>query len=440
MKLTICLLTKGRSIFLNDALSSYEKFIDSRNVDVILIDNGADPISTRILLDWKLKHDQEVSYIRNDINDARGFTAFWEKLKPFNLDWILNPGDDDILVYDAYEEFMSETEKKPLLNAFASSAQIIDFSGRVTGEIRTPPIIKVSDPIEMLAYSMNQPPFFWPSLFFKYSAITAPVIHSRFVHDWWVGLQLVLSGQVSSSRSIGVKYRVHEGQESFQGSTRRKFFEGYNMLTSFISSSEFNKILESFSDLERENLMKFCTDYKPLYSQQNYYLPIIKELTLNCIKYSTKSEIVKSFSEKYAISAGIYTKKNDLNGLYTGFDVNFDNSLGNLKLSFVVGVCENILSVKDFFNDSAEKTILIACKHSKFYEKSIFINCDRLNQQFKSESADYILMSITSSLENSGDFNFIITPSEQAIIKLTRRFKLRIPFFIRKVLKLILER
>ena len=147
MRLTICLLTKGRNAFLNDALSSYEKFFESGNTDVILIDNGADSFSTQILLDWKLKHDKKVSYIRNEPNDPGGFTVFWEKLKPFKLDWVLNPGDDDILVYEAYKEFVDEVEKNPFLNAFASSAQIIDFSGKATGEVRTPSITKVSDPI-----------------------------------------------------------------------------------------------------------------------------------------------------------------------------------------------------------------------------------------------------------------------------------------------------
>jgi len=440
MRLTICLLTKGRNAFLNDALSSYEKFFESGNTDVILIDNGADSFSTQILLDWKLKHDKKVSYIRNEPNDPGGFTVFWEKLKPFKLDWVLNPGDDDILVYDAYKEFVDEVEKNPFLNAFASSAQIIDFSGKATGEVRTPSITKISDPIEMIARSLHQPPFFWPSLFFRFSAVPSQVIHSRFAHDWWIGLQLVLKGQISSTHSIGVKYRVHEEQESFQSSSRRKFFEGYNMLISFIGSAEFNKMLESFSDLEIEYLLKSCARYKPMYSQLNYYLPIIKELSFNCLRHLENPKIINSISENYALSAGIYTKKNDLRSMYTGFNIDVDNSAGNLALGYAPGVCESILSLKEYFNHSAGHTILIACKHSKVYKKSMFINCDKINQQSKPEGADYLLMSITSSLENSGDLNFTLTPFEQTIIKLTRKMNPRIPFFVRKMLIRILKR
>ena len=56
MKLTICLVTKGRKEYLDEALNSYEKFIDTGEVDVIIIDNGSDSLSKEILNNWKLKH------------------------------------------------------------------------------------------------------------------------------------------------------------------------------------------------------------------------------------------------------------------------------------------------------------------------------------------------------------------------------------------------
>ena len=49
MKLSICLVTKGRKEYLLDALNSYEKFIATGEVDVIIIDNGSDVLSKEIL-------------------------------------------------------------------------------------------------------------------------------------------------------------------------------------------------------------------------------------------------------------------------------------------------------------------------------------------------------------------------------------------------------
>jgi hypothetical protein len=47
------LVTKGRYLFLDEALRSYEPFLDTGLVDVILVDNGADDKSKKLLLDWK---------------------------------------------------------------------------------------------------------------------------------------------------------------------------------------------------------------------------------------------------------------------------------------------------------------------------------------------------------------------------------------------------
>ena len=57
MKLTICLVTKGREKYLPEALKSYESFLSTGEVDIIIIDNGSDTISRNILCDWKVKHD-----------------------------------------------------------------------------------------------------------------------------------------------------------------------------------------------------------------------------------------------------------------------------------------------------------------------------------------------------------------------------------------------
>ena len=107
MKLTICLITKGRKEYLEDALKSYEKFLDVDNVDVILIDNGSDLLSKQILLDWKLKYGKKVSYFRIETNNPSGFTAFWDIIESSSPDWVLNPGDDDILVFNIYKEWFS---------------------------------------------------------------------------------------------------------------------------------------------------------------------------------------------------------------------------------------------------------------------------------------------------------------------------------------------
>lgn len=431
MKLTICLLTKGRKEYLEEALSSYEKFIDTGDVDVILLDNGSDLLSKQILLDWKLKHEKKVSYIRNEVNDPGGFTIFWDKLKTFSPDWILNPGDDDILVFDVYQKWVQAVKNNPSLNAFASSAEIIDSSGRATGEIRMPSINGISDQIELISNSIHQPPFFWPSLFFKFSAIPTPVIHSRFTHDWWIGLNLILKGPIQFTESIGVKYRVHKYQESFQSSNRRKFFEGYNMLITVFNSNEFKFLLESMTSSELEKLLDLCIIKKPLYSQPEYFLSLIRELAKNIIK-AKNSKIDSSVAiEKYVLSAAISTKINDLENIYTGLDSLNIQSLGNIAIIFSENVCENLLSVEKFFNKNMMNSFQISCRHSIFYRDSILINCEDFDQLKDFEIADVVLLSLDKNLENNGVLNFIMTPFERELIRFYRSLKLKIPNLVK---------
>jgi glycosyltransferase involved in cell wall biosynthesis len=437
MKLTICLITKGRKEYLEDALQSYEKFLDTDNVDVILIDNGSELLSRQILLDWKLKYDRKVSYFRIAINNPGGFTAFWEIIESFNPDWILNPGDDDILVFDAYEEWIKALEENPALDAFASSAILINSFGRETGEIRPPAIIQLNCRAEIIARSLYEPPFFWPGLFFRFSAIPKPVLISRFVHDWWIGLQLVTTGRILATSRIGVKYRVHSGQESFQTSNRRKYFEGYNMLTTFIRTREFQNLLEKLSDLEKEKLIDLCINNKLLYSQPEYFISLMKDLTLKVVESLKSTSINNEIIEKFTLSAGVYTKRNDSENLYTGLTLNSKEFRGNLSLSFSENVCEKLRDINKIFNETAKTKISISCSHSKYNTGSILINCDKLNMLNEVEISDSILVSINDHLERSELLGFTISPFERAFIIFYRQLKFRFPQGFRKNLLIV---
>ena len=286
MKLTICLVTKGRKDYLSEALTSYEKFIETADVNVILIDNGSDEYSKQILDKWRFKYNSKVNYYRSETNEQSSGVYFWEKIQIFNPEWVLFPGDDDVLVFDIYEEWRKAVKDNNALTAFATSAQIIDSNGKITSEIRSPAIGGLTSQIEVLAQSLHEPPFFWPGLFIKFAAIPDTIISSRFVFDWWVSLQLVIKGQIKSTKSIGINYRVHRNQESFQATNRRKFFEGYNMLTTVINSAEFKQSLEQMTNLEKQKLLELCIDIRPLYAQSEYYMPLIKELSLNIARTS----------------------------------------------------------------------------------------------------------------------------------------------------------
>ncbi len=430
MKLTIVLLTKGRMPYLVEALQSYEKFIQFGLVEVLLIDNGSDSESTQVLLNWKVRHKDKVHYFRNEINNPAGLTYFWDIIESCNPDWILNPGDDDILEYEAYLDWRETLEKNPFLNAFAASASIINESGRNTGEIKSPAIINTADNIEVLARSLNQPPFFWPSLYFRFATIHKPVVISRFVHDWWIGLQLVIAGQVHSTQSIGVKYRVHGNQESHQVPSRRKYFEGFNMLSDFIRGHEFQSTIKKLTDLDKEKFFDLCTIEKPLYSQPHYSLSLIKELADILRETSVSQDSINSISEKFALSAGVYTKKSDLNNLYTGYrsvDLNNEGSNGNFSLVFSSEVCAELNSVRKFFSESNSTKVIIRCNHSNLDFKSLLVDCSKFKRLSELEISELVLIMVNKQLEIEGKLSFTSTQFERNFILFIRRIRSRFP-------------
>jgi len=281
---------------------------------------------------------------------------------------------------------------------------------------------------------LHEPPFFWPCLFIRFTAIPEIVIASRFIFDWWVGLHIVLKGQIESTKSIGIKYRTHERQESFQTTSRRKYFEGYCMLAGVINSAPFNESLKLMTDSDLKTLISLCIDEKPLYGQQEYCNALIKDLTSNVIKIVKDNSLKNEIVEKYVLAAGIYTKINDLENIYTGLDLPNKKFEGNLALNFPQDICENLSKVEKLFNKNDSNKVNISCEHSRFKPENVFINCKYFDELDDFEIADMVLLAVSKHFENVGALNFTITPFERELIKFYRSSKLKIPSLIKKKL------
>lgn len=434
MKLTICLVTKGREKYLFEALESYESFLSTGEVEILIIDNGSDTISRKILCDWKMKHDLQVNYYRCENNEKLGIPYFWKVIGSYKPEWILFPGDDDILIFDVFNEWKKVLANNNSLNAFAASGQVVNSKGVLTGEVRLPAVFGALTNIEKTAQALFEPPFFWPCLFMKYSAVPQDVISSRFVFDWWVGLQLVLTGSIETSKHIGLKYRVHEMQESFQASSRRKHFEGFNMLSSVINSALFENFLERLTDVELSKFFDLCIDRKVLYAQPQYIMALMNELTFKVIKYAKSDSVKNQIAEKYLSGFGVYTKKYDLETIFTRLELPHQESLGNLGVIFSENTCTSLTRASKYFSTEGFNKVVIGCVHSIYKLEHIQINCKMMGKIDEKDVADQILIAFDEIAVNKGVLNFIVSPFEKKLIEIYRSLKLSTPGFIRKYL------
>lgn len=432
MKLTICLVTKGRYLFLDEALRSYEPFLDTGLVDVILVDNGADDKSKKILLNWKNRFPHLVSYLRANENEPSGTPYFWEKIKSFTPDWIVFPGDDDALVFDVFKSFIAAVQNTPEISAYATSVEIINVDGKKSGLIRQPAIHGLISKTEQLSKSLHEPPFLWPGLFFKFDLIKEGVPNSRFVFDWWVGLQLVLGGKVLTTSDVGVRYRVHSLQESNQTPSRRKYLEGFNMIADIINSKEFLKAIKSMPSSEVINFLELSFVEKPLYSQPEYNIPLLNDLVLKTLEFVESLDLQTQVLEKYLFASGILLKRTDLNNFYINSSLNFNESQGNVEIKFSAKTCSNLINSSLLFNRNSTNKYIIACKHSMHPAGSIQVNCDELVNSSVAEIADAILLAINTSLEENGYLAFSTTPFEKSLITKIRQIKSRMPKVVMK--------
>ena len=432
MKLTICLVTKGRYIFLDDALRSYEPFLDTGFVNVVLVDNGADNKSKKLLMDWKNRYPDLVSYFRSDENEPAGTPFFWEKIKSFAPEWIIFPGDDDELVFTVFESFIAALKNTPEISVYGSSAEIIDIDGKISGLIRKPAIHGLSSQAEQLSKSLHEPPFFWPGLFFKFDLIKEELPNSRFVFDWWVGLQLILAGKILTTSDVGVRYRVHKLQESNQTPSRRKYLEGFHMLIEMINSKEFFSALKSMSIPEIIKLLELSFVEKPLYSQSEYNIPLMSELTYKALNLIESPELRNKVLEKYLFASGVLLKNGDLNNFYINSNLKFIKSQGNLEVNFASGICIELNNSSASFSQGATEKFTVSCKHSAHPNGSIRVNCDELAGLSIAEVADAILVAINSYLEGNGHLVFSTTPFEKSVITRIRQVKSKMPKMIMK--------
>ena len=160
----------------------------------------------------------------------------------------------------------------------------------------------------------------------------------------------------------------------------------------------------------------------------------MRELSLNIGKVSKSYDMNNNLSEIYISSSGVYTKRDDLENLYTGLGLDTKNSSGNLALEFSENVCQILFDTKEFFNATASTRIYLSCNHSNLTSGSIHIDCSNFPTLDKIEICEIILVTINEHLENSGVYQVTITPFERALIKFFRQLKQKLPKALRKYL------
>ena len=435
MNLTICLVTKGRERYLDQILESLSSCLIDEKIQILLIDNGSDNICRDKLIEWKSQNSPATNLVRFETNDAR-FSAIWPVLLKANVDWIILPGDDDQIRPEILLEWRRAVAADPDLVAFAASSAVMDETGMLTGETICPTAELSSTRVEMMARALHEPAFVWPSLFFRVSAVNPNVPSSRYAADWWVGINLLFAGNIKTTKSIGLNYRVHSSQESNLSPIRRKFFEGSLWIDLLLRSGRFTTWAEELSDQERLLFWRAVNNKKPIYGDEFYARPILYSVARILMDTAKSYETAKEIVGDLALTCGVFLKDNESITLINNEGPSVGENPGNIRVLAADGACPTMIQACKLMKGGLSARVFrVSCTHSAKTAQTININCSTLPAESLNACADLIVSRITSACEANGDFEVALSIGERVSLLMFRSLKNRLPGKVKNYLR-----
>jgi len=424
VELTICLITKGRIEYLDQLLNSLRGVSNYDWVKILIILNGAEKEVVNRIHEWASLRS-EVTIESREINDVRP-TILWPLVKRHSGGWCIFISDDDVFNADILPYFQKIVKGEPDLVAVTALAEVIDAGSFATGEVKRSILFEGASQIEAVAKSLHAPPFPWPTLFFDISKLPEVIPNSRYVFDWWVGIQLVLNGKIGFLEEICVQYRNHPQQESHLASHRRKYFEAFIWFEQMIQDLSFSRWINSLSEKEVIDFWELSLVNLPIYGDSQYSSMLLNCLRSELAEHSSLIQRSKMLSD-FAFLNGVPLKDEDL-GSMLSIDFNLIPTYSNIEIEILSKTCSTISCAEEFFSYNKGRKFQIGCKHSTDKtSKSILVNCELISSDFPQITSDLILFEITKNLEKSGDVSLTITPKERNIVLLLRKIRKLLP-------------
>jgi hypothetical protein len=428
MRFTYCLVTKGRPNYLLEALASLREVLCNPDVQVVIIDNGCPVSTSQMLQSWCLEYGDRAIYIRFDVNQTAA-PRVWAALRELSIDWITFPGDDDVVCSDFLSAAREMSDKNKSLTAISASMRIIDSFGKPTGQIRTPMKFE-GNRVQFLANSLHQPPFLFPALFIKFDAVAMSLPSSRFIFDWWLSLNLISLGNIVTTDTSAINYRIHDGQESAAAPARRKYFEAQVVLSRFINSIEFENFLGNLSDGEK---LSFCSSLQmksPIYGDLEFGSTLLFNIILKVADSMVDSNLAADLIGQYAAVGGTFLRAGEISSFLAPNQHDVANNSRNFDFRIVEGSCEQFLPLEEnFVGDRREMpSFSIGCKHAKASPQYL-LDCNLGNISVY-EVADSLILKITTDLEVDGVYDYKISNTERVIVTLFRKLKSKVPKFV----------
>lgn len=436
-ELTICLITKGRIAFMDSILNSLSECLDYKNVSILIIDNGSSNAANEKLRNWAT--NQNVELIRFEKNDTKP-NRIWNELLERKIGWVVFPGDDDVFLPSVLSDFFDLKRKMPDLSGISCPMEVLKESGQARSDNKYPPIKFCGSSIEALGNSFHEPQFFWPALFMNLQVLPAEVPTSRYAFDWWIGIQLLISGEVAYLNKPAVRYRIHPNQESNLVLSRRKYFESWVWLSSLCDSAEFQTWMNKRSDRELLEFWKQVSESSPIYGDKVMGYSLLKLITDKLVFAVRDKTLVSNIYGSLSAIFGVHLKEGDVKNLLPASISDAGSASPNINLKPSFSACNAFIDTVLTLQNSAFIEVAVGCNHSNSHGQEFRFDCSQFEDLPLSERIDLILLDYSNYLETTGELDFMLTPNEEKIIVEFRKYQNRIPRWLILIAKVWIKR
>jgi len=426
VKLTVCLVTKGRDAYLPATLKSYETLIASGKVEVFILANGCSSSTIESLRAWVNKYPNESTLISVEPNESAG-ARNWKLIRENISGWVIIPGDDDILLptlVDIWEMYAASNSK---IGAIAMSGEMIDSDGKSLRKILHPALRGKENSSEALALALHEAPFFWPGLAFNIDILPEHIPLTRYVADWWFSLYLVLCTEISIPSKVAIQYRIHPSQESFISANRRKYFEASLHLRTLIMSPLFSSYLNSYDDNQLRTFWMTLNGLGPIYGNKEFGGSVLDAVGYQVANSLHSFETRTTLFGELLAQRGVFVGPNELrNFVALRPGLNAYSTDSNFSLSALPGSCEPILrAAHPFINTNIEPSFLIGCLHNSNIVAEHRLDCSKFYGTGLDQ--DVLIAQLTIQLEKSGYFHTTYSAGEIYIFRIVKKIKNLLP-------------
>jgi hypothetical protein len=358
-----------------------------------------------------------------------------------DLEWILMPGDDDVLMREGILSFLNIAKTRENVNVVGGGSHIIDQLGVSNGKSITPVTSNYRSHIENFVSNLHGPGFIWPATFFRPEIVGANVPSSRFAFDWYLDCIFILNKSYLILEDKVLKYRIHESQETNLASLRRKYFEGFLWLSKLINSESFMTWLSSLDDSEVAEFWSLLMISRPVYGDEEFGKQLTFHVAEKIANLDIPPELLATVFLDVATLNNVFLGKGEIKHfLNVAVDQAQVAQFANIQFIPAPSSCLN----SEYFEIETEpvvnivKSVEVCCGHTPNIS-NFEIDCNKYKNVAEINVQEMLLLDYEFHLQKIGVFEAKLTSLDRKILNAYPNIINKLPKFVTKMIKSILK-